>query len=564
MKGMWLLLWVRLCSAKNDLVRLNRERLFRISFFGIVGVLFLIFDYYFFYRVFERLQAPELDIYLVGNILLSQLIGMITLALFSVLIFSNIIASLSTLYLSRDLNLLLSSPLSHTRVFVGKYVQTAVNSSYMVLIFGLPIFYALGKVYELGAPYYLSITGLMIPFLIIPAGLGILVTMLLMRFFPAQRTHQVFTFLGMIFAGVLVLFFRYLKPETLYTDITDLEQAEFITTLNSLAVPDNPFLPSTWMTHVVNGFLGIEEGVIASNVVLLCAGALIAFILVVFIARHIYFSGFSQAFESSTRGGTRKVIRLSMLDDSFKGLHHTQRAIMIKDIKTFFRDPTQWSQVFLLVSLIVIYLFSIRSLPIQDSFTENLTSFLNLGLAGFVISALAVRFVFPTTSLEGFSSWIIFSSPLSMRRFLWSKFFISVFPLVCMGELLIISSNLMLRADAFFMLLSSLTILVMSVSLTALGVGMGAIFPRFNYENAAEIAGGIGGIFYMVVSLGYIGLTIAIQAWPVSNYFRELLYPGAFDPRILILSILLLLILNGIVFILPMRLGFRNLERLEY
>lgn len=564
MKGMWLLLWVRLCSLKNDLVRLNRERLFRISFFGVAGILFLVFDYYFFFRIFQRLQAPELDIYLVESILLSQLIGMITLALFSVLIFSNIVASLSTLYLSRDLNLLLSSPLSHTRVFIGKYVQTAVNSSYMVLIFGLPIFYALGRVYSLGAAYYLTITGLMIPFLIIPAGLGILITMLLMRFFPAQRTHQVFTFLGMIFAGVLIFFFRYLKPETLYTDITDLEQPEFIATLNSLAVPDNPFLPSTWMTHVVNGFLGMEEHVISMNVGLLAAGAVLMFFLVVLFARHIYFSGFSQAFESSTRGGARTVIRLSMLDESFASLHHTQRAIMIKDIKTFFRDPTQWSQMFLLVSLIVIYLFSIRSLPIQDSFTENLTSFLNLGLAGFVISALAVRFVFPMTSLEGYSTWIIFSSPLSMRRFLWSKFFISVLPLVCMGELLIVSSNLMLRVDTFFMLLSSLTILVMSVSLTALGVGMGALFPRFHYENAAEIAGGIGGIFYMVVSLGYIGLTIAIQAWPVSNYFRDLLYPGTFDPRILFLSIFLLLVLNGVTFILPMRLGYRHLERLEY
>jgi len=564
MRGMWLLLWVRLCAVKNDLVRLNRERLFRIAFFGIAGLLFLIFDYYFFYRIFTRLQAPELDIYLVENILISQLIGMITLALSSVLIFSNIIASLSTLYISRDLNLLLSSPLSHTRVFIGKYIQTAVNSSYMVLIFGLPIFFALGRVYEQGVIYYLTITGLMIPFLVIPAGVGILITMLLMRFFPAQRIHQIFTFLGMVFAGILIFFFRYLRPETLYTDITDLEQPEFISMLNSFAVPDNPFLPSTWLTHVINGFLGMEEGVISQNVIFLILGAVVVFIVVVCIARFIYFSGFSQSFESGSRGGARRVFRLSMLDESFRFLHHTQRAIMIKDIKTFFRDPTQWSQLFLLVSLIVIYLFSIRTLPVQDSFTENLTSFLNLGLAGFVISALAVRFVFPTTSLEGYSTWIVFSSPLSMRQFLWSKFFISVLPLICMGELLIVSSNMMLRVDQFFMLLSSITILVMSVSLTALGVGMGAIFPRFNYENAAEIAGGIGGIFYMVVSLGYIGLTIAIQAWPVSNYFRSLLYPEVFDPRILVMSIVMLLVLNLVVFILPMRLGFRNLERMEY
>jgi hypothetical protein len=31
------------------------------------------------------------------------------------------------------------------------------------------------------------------------------------------------------------------------------------------------------------------------------------------------------------------------------------RAIMLKDVKTFLRDTTQWSQLFLLVALVVVY-----------------------------------------------------------------------------------------------------------------------------------------------------------------------------------------------------------------
>ena len=92
-----------------------------------------------------------LDIALVGSILVDQLITMINLTLFSVLIFSNIVASLSALYLSRDLDLLLSSPIPHTRLFIAKFAQSTVNSSYMVVIFGLPIYFALGRAFGVGA-----------------------------------------------------------------------------------------------------------------------------------------------------------------------------------------------------------------------------------------------------------------------------------------------------------------------------------------------------------------------------------------------------------------------------
>ena len=179
------------------------------------------------------------------------------------------------------------------------------------------------------------------------------------------------------------------------------------------------------------------------------------------------------------------------------------------------------------------------------------------------IGVAIIRFVFPTTSLEGEAYWIIVSSPLSVRKFLWGKFLVYLFPIVFLGELLIISSNIILMVDQFLMILSSVTILLVTITLTAMGVGLGAIYPRFNYENTAEIAAGFGGILYMILSLTYVGLTVVIEARPVYVYFRETIVPGTYDTKSLVFSILLLIILNVIAFALPMWGGIRSLERME-
>jgi ABC-2 type transport system permease protein len=555
-------------SAVNDLRSPTREKVIRIAFFGVGGILFVVFDYYFFLRIITLLLSSKamggIDIELVGPVLVDQLMAMINLTLFSVLIFSNVVASLSALYLSRDLELLFSAPIPHTQLFIAKFAQATVNSSYMVLVFGLPIYFALGRAFGVGWAYYIEIVLLMIPFVLIPAAIGSLVTMLLLRFFPAKRTYQVMTFLGMIFAGGLIFFFRYLRPETLYQDISTLSQPTFMALIEGLKVPRYPFLPPTWLSHTINELVGLERGVLASNLLFLIAGAAVGVGAVWIVARFIYFTGFSRSFESRGRGSQRRVSNLAVVDRLLSSIGTRRRAVLVKDIKTMFRDPTQWSQLFLIVALIVMYLFSIKSIPASTDFLKDLTGFLNLGLTGFVIAALAVRFIFPSTSLEGQSYWIILSSPLSVRELLWAKFSIYVFPVAVLGEFLVIASNLILGVEPFMMALSTITVLLFSVSLTAMGVGLGAVYPRFSYENAAEIAAGFGGIIYMMLSLAYIGISVVIEARPVYVYFREQLVPGTYEYLSLIVSVVLLVMLNLAVFFVPMQLGIRRLERMEF
>jgi ABC-2 type transport system permease protein len=72
-------------------------------------------------------------------------------------------------------------------------------------------------------------------------------------------------------------------------------------------------------------------------------------------------------------------------------------------------------------------------------------SFANLALAGFVLSAVAMRFAFPAVSLEGKAFWILQTAPISLRTLLWSKLWLNLVPLLILGELLVFLSNLLLQ-----------------------------------------------------------------------------------------------------------------------
>ena len=119
----------------------------------------------------------------------------------------------------------------------------------------------------------------------------------------------------------------------------------------------------------------------------------------------------------------------------------------------------------LIAALIVIYLYNFSVLPLGESQTrtiylQNIFSFLNMGLASFVLTAIAARFVYPAVSFEGEAFWIVRAAPISLRTFLWVKFIVYGFPLLILAEILIVSSNILLQVKPFMMILSVVTVLL--------------------------------------------------------------------------------------------------------
>jgi ABC-2 type transport system permease protein len=284
----------------------------------------------------------------------------------------------------------------------------------------------------------------------------------------------------------------------------------------------------------------------------------------------VYLAGWSKAQES--RQGRRKHEFFELILNCLtRPLPEVLRALMIKDIKTFLRDSTQWSQLFLLVALVIVYLYNFKVLPLERSPIPTATlktavSFVNLGLAGFVLSAVAMRFAFPAVSLEGKAFWILQTSPISLRLLLWSKFWLNFVPLLLLGEILVFLSNLLLQVPGWMMTLSLVTVLLMALGISAICVGVGALYPKFSYDHAAEIPTSFGGAVCMIFSVAFIGVVVLIEAWPIYLLAMDALHPGTLKlPEVWVIgpSLAAVSALTIIAVAVPVRLGLKSLERLK-
>ena len=240
-------------------------------------------------------------------------------------------------------------------------------------------------------------------------------------------------------------------------------------------------------------------------------------------------------------------------------------------MRNFFRDNTQWSQLLLLTALVIVYLYNFSVLPIERSamrldFLQNTIAFLNLGLASFVLASVSVRFIFPAVSAEGKSFWIIQSSPLSIKRFLLGKYLIYIAPMLILGEILIIMTNRLLDVSTFMMVLSSITMFFAVFALVSLGIGMGAMYPKFKFENIAQVATGFGGLVYMIISALYMAVIIIIESGPVYIVFMADLRrrPITFEQWLMITGAFILVIaITAFTIYKPMKMGMDALSKYE-
>jgi len=219
----------------------------------------------------------------------------------------------------------------------------------------------------------------------------------------------------------------------------------------------------------------------------------------------------------------------------------------------------------------VIYVYNFKVLPIDKSpiktvYLQNLFSFLNMGLALFVLTAISARFAYPAVSLEREAFWLVKTSPLSLKAFLWIKFFIYYFPLLVLTEILIVATNLLLNVTPFMMALSTITVFFIVPGIVAMGIGLGAAYPDFKAENPTQTVTSFGGLIFMIVCAGYIGAIILLEAGPVYNLFMADIR-GKFIPMGVWLwiagSFSAVLVMSLFAIILPMRFGEARLSKLK-
>ncbi|HPD56956.1 MAG TPA: hypothetical protein P5294_04765 [Smithellaceae bacterium] len=534
----------------------------RIFIFIFIGAVFWLGAFIIFFRILNYFQSVEGF----GDILALRLLSMIVITFFTLLLFSNIINSLSHLYLSRDLSLLHSLPVPAKDIFISRWLVSAFDSSWMVILFSFPVFLSYGMIYQAGAGFYLlSIAG-MVFLCLIAAAISSILVMLGAVILPAGKIRSLFIVLGVALAILLVLVLRIIRPEQLVNPQTF---ASVVIYLNSLQALDAAYLPTTWISDVVSAAL---KGDWKFSLFSIALSASFAFSLIFInesIAKASYFRGFSRAQTTAKRLFYPVTLGNYNWDALLNFLSPAAKAFAVKEIKTFFRDSTQWPQLFLICALIVIYLYNFSVLPLEKSpvnmiYLQNVFSFLNMGLAAFVLSAIAARFVFPAVSMESEAFWIIKAAPVSIKTFLWIKFFLYYIPLLLVSEILIIVSNILLGVTPFIMALSIITIFCLVPAIVAMAIGLGARYPDFKSENPAMAATSFGGLLFMLCSFALIAAVIIIEAGPVYYTFMADVHGrnlSLMHVVRLIASFSLALLLCVFAVFYPMRVGEKHLSK---
>jgi len=451
-----------------------------------------------------------------GDFLLRIGLSWLFLTCLSFLAFSGVVTSLSTFFLSEDLRLLFVAPVAGRRLFWARLAKTVSQASWMVVALVVPILVGVGVARSASPVYYLTAIATIVPFAVIPVVCGTAVTLLLVNLFPARRARDLLMLMGLVFAGAIILLLRYVQPEQLLRVESLPDVMAFFSTLQS---PVTPLLPSFWAGETL--FASLQAKWDFLHLASLWTTAMGMTILLRMAAERWHFAGYSRSQEArKARFAHHRTIE--RLVDAFPA-SPVRRALLVKDIKVFLRDVTQWSQLLLLLALVLIYLYNFRVLdldrvPAMAGIIKNVYAFLNLGLAGLVMATVAVRFVFPAVSSEGAAFWIVRTAPITFRDFLWSKYWAGLVPVLLLTTGLTITANELLGVDPFLKLLTTTAIVFMSVALAGLAIGLGAMYPRFGADNANQIAGSFGGVAFMIASVLFVLTMIALLGWPSSVY----------------------------------------------
>ncbi len=499
--------------------------------------------------------------------------GMFFAALMVMLIFSSGIILYGSLFRSREVTFLLSCPVRAERVFLHKFQETLVLSSWGFVLLGSPMLLAYGMVADAPWYYYALLLPYLVAFVYVPSGMGAVLCLVAAHRLPSRPVRALIGAGALV--AVVVFWFLWRLLGGSETDL--LTPRWFQEMLSRLKVSDQRLLPSWWLS---SGLLEATRHAWSESMlflVVLVANALLLRQLAIVLAARIYRPAYSAL---CGRGSPRKRTKTAWIDRlvlAVPGLLSRQmRLMVVKDLRLFRRDVVQWSQFVILLGLLVLYFINIRQFSYDRQYATwvNMVSFLNVAVVGLLMATFTTRFIFPLLSLEGRRFWMLGLLPVRRETILWGKFLFAAGGSIVPCGALILLSDTMLGVSPVVLASHQLTSLILCVGLSGIAVGLGARLPNLREQSPSRIAAGFGGTLNLTISTLYILAVVLLTAFPC-NFFLAAQQAADHLPadRFVIdrqTQIWLLgataasLVLGVLATVVPLRIGFRAFRQLEF
>ena len=550
-RSQFTLLWPMFLTAKNRFFpsgKISQKSIGIVLF--CIGLCYAIFNITLRVVTYFHMQDE------LGIILSLKVFQMALILILIMLIFSSMVSSISSIYLSEDNEIVFSAPISTVNLFFMRYISGTIYTSWMMIIFSLPIFATYGIVFQTPVTYWFLMVPTLLSITLTSTCLSTLLTIVLVKFFPARHTKDIILYLSLCFGVLIIFLIRLLQPEDMvYYD----KYGHLVDYLSKISNPVAPYLPASWASNFLSLYLlDLEIDWLLFSLLLLTP--MVLYILGEWCMKVWFFSGYSKSQESF--GGTHRFAKKQLYKPGI------WKWIFNKESKVFLRDSVEWSQLFMIAALVVIYLYNFKLLPIEqgalsEQFIINLISFLNIGLAGFIMTALSARFVFSSIGSEGGAFYHIKSSPISLRRFLLYKYFFYAIPFTILSLTLIIMSNRILQVEGPMWWISVSTNLFITWVVVGLALAFGSIYADFKAENKTVAMGSMGAIIFLLCATAFQIIIIFVGANPVYRIMKRWLNNYAFnsvDLYLLILWIIVSVLLSVGMVVYLFKKGIHTLE----
>jgi ABC-2 type transport system permease protein len=451
-------------------------------------------------------------------------------------------------------------------VFGYKFQGSVGFSSWAFVLLGLPVLAAFGIVYGVSWLYWPALPLFLLGFLLLPGSVGALACLLIVNTAPRARKQILVAAMLALAAVGAVQGYRVFNS-AVRTDVTDRDAVSGL--LGQLTFTRTAWVPSHWMTRGLQAAARGDLKETAYPLALVWSNGLVSYLIAAWAAGRLYRRGFNRL---STGGSLRRRYggaRLDRVAELFLGfLDAKTRLLIMKDLRTFRRDPAQWAQVLIFAGLAMTYFVNSRQFYRSDlgrSFQHGV-SLVNLLATCMLLCAYMGRFIYPMLSLEGRKFWILGLMPLRRSQLLFGKFGFAAVGSLLIAFPLILAADLLLGLPPAAVLLHALTATAVSAGLSGLAVGIGALLPNFRETDPSKIAVGFGGTMNLLAGLMFLLAEIFLIAGPY--HLRAILSPdgnpGAWYSLLQPAGVLLGAGAAVAVTLVPLRAGARALERMEF
>jgi ABC-2 type transport system permease protein len=564
--------WRLFVNTLQSLVSSTPIRPLSILFCSVVVWLFIFFVSY------EGFRFLQHDVRLpLGGEIVGTLFDVLFMLLGVLLIFSSGLVLYASLFGSAETAFLLSRPARDDQVFAFKFQGALAFSSWAFLLLGAPLLIAYGLVRNSPWEFYAVLPLFFLGFILLPGSLGGLGCLLIVNFLPKRRKQVlVIGSLAVVFVfgvwGLEIL--RASRPENWGAESVNALLDRFAFTRSHIA-------PTHWMARGLRAAGGGDRGQMFYNLALVWSNGLFLYLIAAMVSRRLYRRGYNRL---STGGDLRRkyggMWMDRALDSALPFVRPGTRLLIIKDFRTFRREPQQWAQILIFSLLLTLYFTNIRRLfPGQiDWVHQNGLSLLNVATVSLLLCTYTGRFVYPMLSLEGRKFWILGLLPLERDQLLWGKFAFSTTMVLTIAGILVLLSDFMLGMPIGVVLLHLLTVTVIAMGLSGLSVGLGAWMPNFRETDPSKIAVGFGGTLNLVAGLFFLVtiLVLMVVPWHVMTGIsagrflirgRDPTVESLLDARniaLVIAGVCLGVVVGALAVYIPLRMGSRALQRMEF